>query len=136
MFDKNDLESWISAVASKLEKECDVYMIGGGVMSFRDLKAATKDIDLIVTNKDDFDALDRAILSAGFARATNLEDDFYLTALSVYEKGDSRIDVFLNEVGKMLRLSQSMKKRAVLFKEYGKLGFSLPQMKTFSCSRQ
>src|SRR3989338_8963360 len=121
MFDKNDLESWIKAVAEKLERECSVYMIGGGAMSFRGLKTATKDVDLIATDKKEFEALDNAILSAGFARATDLDDEFYLTALSVYEKGDSRIDMFLNEVGKMLKLSQNMKKRATLFKEYGKL---------------
>lgn len=121
MFDKNELESWISSVANKLEMECSVYMIGGAAMSFRGLKTATKDIDLIATDKNEFEVLDHAILSAGFARATDLDDEFYLTALSVYEKGDSRIDVFLNEVGKMLNLSQNMKKRATLFKEYGKL---------------
>ncbi|MEK6869680.1 MAG: DUF6036 family nucleotidyltransferase [Nanoarchaeota archaeon] len=121
MFDKNDLESWISAVAKKLESECNVYMIGGGALSFRDLKTATKDVDLVVADKKEFEALDRAIISAGFARASDLDDEFYLTALSVYEKGDSRIDVFLNEVGKMLKFSQNMKKRAALFKEYGKL---------------
>ncbi len=121
MFDKDELESWISAVANKLERECSVYMIGGGAMSFRGLKTATKDVDLIATDKNEFEALDNAILSAGFARATDLDDEFYLTALSVYEKGDSRIDLFMNEVSKMLKLSPNMKKRATLFKEYGKL---------------
>lgn len=121
MFDKNELEAWLGAVSQKLEKECGAYMIGGGAMSFRGLKKATKDVDIIVTDKKDFVALDKAITSAGFNRATNLDDEFYLTALAVYEKGNSRIDVFLNEVGKMLRLSQSMKKRATLLKEYGKL---------------
>lgn len=121
MFDKSDLETWISTVAKKLERECSVYMIGGGAMSFLDLKTATKDVDLIVADKKEFEALDKAILSAGFARATDLEDEFYLTALSVYEKGDSRIDVFLNEVGKMLKFSSNMKKRASLFKAYGRL---------------
>ena len=30
MFEKDELESWINSVANKLDRECSVYMIGGG----------------------------------------------------------------------------------------------------------
>ena len=38
---------------------------------------------------------------------------------------DSRIDIFLKQVGKMLRLTRGIIKRAKLYQSYGKLDVSL-----------
>ena len=90
-------------------------------MSFRELKVLTKDIDLITLSRPDFNIIDKAVSTAGYRRATDLEDEFYLTALSVYWKDESRIDVFLNKVGKMLTFSKDMRQRVKLYKAYGEL---------------
>lgn len=121
MFNSQQLEGWLNDVAKALEAPCSVYLIGGCAMCFKDLKSATKDVDAIVMLKEEFSALDKAILKAGFKRSTDLEDEFYLTALAVYEKGNSRIDVFLKEVGKMLKFTSTMKQRASLHKLIGNL---------------
>ncbi len=121
MFSALQLESWLNEVAKALEAPCSVYLIGGCAMCFKDLKTATKDVDAIVISRQEFDTLDKAILKAGFRRNTDLKDDFYLTALAVYEKGSSRIDVFLKEVGKMLKFTSSMKQRAKLHSNAGNL---------------
>ena len=121
MFNAQQLESWLNEVAKALEAPCSVYLIGGCAMCFKDLKTVTKDVDAIVTSRQEFDTLDKAILKAGFNRSTDLKDNFYLTALAVYEKGSSRIDVFLKEVGKMLRFTSSMKHRAKLHSSIGNL---------------
>lgn len=120
MFSRAELEQWIEQLALHLWEPCDVYLIGGCALSFKGLKLATKDIDLVVTTKREFDAVDRALFEAGFAKPGGLEE-FYLTAMSVYEKGDSRIDVFLTEVGKMLHFTPSMQQRATLFRQTGRL---------------
>jgi hypothetical protein len=126
MFNKEELNEWLVKVGSKTEKPLKIYMIGGCALSFRGLKDATKDIDIIVENQKDFDILDNAIKNAGFEIKTDLDDEFYLTALAVYVKGDdSRIDVFLKQVGKMLKLTQSMIKRANFFHNYDKLSVHL-----------
>jgi hypothetical protein len=78
-----------------------------------------------VTSKNALDTLNTAIQKAGFILETDLKDEFYLTALAVYKKGDSRIDVFLKKVGQMLQLTHTMIKRAKHFKDYGKLSVHL-----------
>lgn len=122
MFKKEELNGWLVKVGSQVEKPIKIYMIGGGALSFRELKESTKDIDLIVTSKEDFDVLDKAIQKAGFELKTDLEEEFYLTALAVYMgEGDSRIDVFLKQVGKMLTITKGMIQRATPYQSYGKL---------------
>ena len=144
MYTKEQLEKWLEEVGSYVTKPMNIYMIGGCALSFRGLKSVTKDIDIILTSQKDFDMFDTAIKKAGFTSMTERESEFYLTALSVYQKIDvdtrflddrsgrkglgshlrhkksdeSRIDVFLNQVGKMLRLTENMKKRSKLYKHY------------------
>src|SRR3989344_110506 len=119
MYTKEQLEKWLEEVGSYVTKPMNIYMIGGCALSFRGLKSVTKDIDIILTSQKDFDMFDTAIKKAGFTSMTERESEFYLTALSVYKKSDeSRIDVFLNQVGKMLRLTENMKKRSKLYKHY------------------
>src|SRR3989344_3050174 len=122
MFTKEELNEWLVKVGSKVEKHIKIYLIGGCALSFKGLKETTKDVDIIVTSQKDFDILDSAVKKAGFSLQTGLEDEFYLTALAVYMKGDdSRIDIFLKQVGKMLFLTEGMIKRAEAYQDYGKL---------------
>ncbi len=121
MFNAQQLEAWLNDVARFLEAPCSIYLIGGCAMCFKELKSATKDVDAIVTTKQEFEALDSAITRAGFKKSTDMEGEFYFTALAVYEKGDSRIDVFLKEVGKMLKFTGSMKQRANLHRHIGNM---------------
>lgn len=121
MYNKEQLESLLSDAGSKIEKQITIYMIGGCALSFKGLKQLTKDIDIIVRSQNDFDVFDKAMNDIGFQSMTEKENEFYLTALAVYTKEDSRIDVFLKQVGKMLFLSEGMIKRAKKYKEYGKL---------------
>jgi len=125
MFEADELKQWLSKVSQHLTRPISVYMIGGGALCFRELKRQTKDIDIIIKSKTDFNVLNKAILDAGYSLETDLKDEFYLTALAVYLKEDSRIDVFLKHVGKMLILTPSMIKRAEHFREYGKLKVNL-----------
>src|SRR3989338_6372715 len=121
MFNAEELNSWIANVGRHLDEHCSAYLIGGCAMCFKGLKPSTKDIDIIIASKKEFDAFDNAVIKAGFKRSTSMKDEFYLTALAVYEKEDSRIDVFLKEVGKMLKLTDSMKRRASHYKQESKL---------------
>ncbi len=121
MFTKSELESWLADISVHIHKNTAIYLIGGCALSFKDIKARTKDIDIITISKKDFDTLNHAMLKSGFKLDTDLDSEFYLTALAVYKKKDSRIDVFLNKVGQMLTFTTSMKERSLLYKEYGEL---------------
>ena len=122
MFEKEELENWIAEISKFIAKPRTIYLIGGGAMSFKGYKAATKDIDIVLLSKANFEIVNNAILSAGFKLETDIENEFYLTALAVYLKGkDSRIDVFLKEVGKMLVFTPKMAKRSTVYKRLGHL---------------
>jgi|SRR3989344_3465612 len=121
MFNKDELDGLLVNVGANIERHIDIYMIGGCALSFKGLKAATKDIDIIVANRSDFDVFDKAMDKGGFKSITDRESEFYLTALAVYVKEDSRIDVFLKQVGRMLFITPDMIKRAMKYKAYGKL---------------
>lgn len=126
MYNKFQLDTWLKDVGKEVGKPVKIYMIGGGALSFKKLKDATKDIDIIVISKEDCNTLDKAIKKAGFTLETELEDEFYLTALAVYVKDDeSRIDVFLKQVGKMLMLSDKMLRRSNFYQSYGMLDVHL-----------
>ncbi len=121
MFNKEELDALLVAVGNKIARPVNIYMIGGCALSFKGLKERTKDIDIIIQRKQDFDEFDAAMRKSGFTSITDRENEFYLTALAVYRKEESRIDVFLYQVGKMLVLTESMVKRTQKYKEYGKL---------------
>jgi hypothetical protein len=125
MFKKDELEELLSLVGNNLEKQITIYMIGGCALSFKNLKPSTKDIDIIVKSKQDFDILEKTMNRIGFKSESEKESDFYATALAVYKKGESRIDVFLKQVGKMLFLSEGMIKRSEHYKKYGNLVVNL-----------
>jgi hypothetical protein len=125
MFTKNQLESWLEEISSFITKPVSIYLIGGGSMSFRGIKQITKDIDLVTLARKDFEIVDSAIKNAGYKCEEGIKDEFYLTALAVYLRRDSRIDVFLEKVGKMLLFSQAMKHRATLYRKIGNLSVYL-----------
>lgn len=125
MFNKIELEQWLDSIGQYITEPIKVFMIGGGALSFRNMKPATKDVDLVVKSKHDLDILSEAIIKSGFKQTTDFENEFYLTALAVFMKEDSRIDVFLKQIGKMLTLTQSMIQRAEHYKDYGKLSIYL-----------
>ncbi len=121
MFEKNELEEWLIEISQFIKEPISIYLIGGGSMSFQDIKENTKDIDIVTTSKKTFHLFDKAIKSAKYEREVNILDDFYLTALAVYKKGDSRIDVFQKQVGKMLIFTNNMQERAISYNQYGNL---------------
>lgn len=125
MFERHELEQWLETISQHISRPVSVYLIGGCAMSFRNLKDRTKDIDIITLSMADFKIVDKAIKDSDYKRDVKLEDDFYLTATAVFMKDDSRIDVFVKQVCKMLSFSQTMQQRATLHKRYGNLSVYL-----------
>ena len=50
-FERAYIEQQLKNINDNLIAPISLYIIGGGAMSFYDLKTATKDIDVIVTNE-------------------------------------------------------------------------------------
>lgn len=51
-FGSQYIENEFQRIAEELSDPLTVYLIGGGAMSLRDLKGATKDIDIVVPDVD------------------------------------------------------------------------------------
>ncbi len=56
-FGREYIESEFQKIADGLSAPLTVYVIGGGSMLLRDLKEATKDIDLVVADGDAYGQL-------------------------------------------------------------------------------
>ncbi len=125
MFNREELEGWLLEISGFVKTKSEIFLIGGCALSFRNIKNITKDIDIITTNKNDFRLVNDAILKAGYKLETDLDNEFYLTALAVYKKGDSRIDMFLQKVGQMLTFTPSMQKRVEFYKSFNLLNVYL-----------
>ena len=66
MFDRKYLENEIDKLDGVLENHVNLYLIGGGSMSFQNLKDATKDIDVVVRSENDMSLLKSALAQMGY----------------------------------------------------------------------
>ena len=108
-------------------RKVEVYMIGGAVLLYQGLKNATKDIDLVFKNKQDFIEFQKALIKIGFGKEKVGELYKNLDLSYVLTRGDFRIDLFLSRVCSKFCLSEEMIKRA-------KRVVSLDKITLFNCS--
>ena len=53
--------------------DTNIYVIGGAVLLYRDIKPATKDIDIVVDTKEEFNELVKVLKQIGFKPAELLD---------------------------------------------------------------
>ncbi len=95
------------------KKYLTVYLIGGQNMVIRGWKNATKDIDILVDNKKDFDDLETALLTIGYNQIPAEGVYTKLKPRSILDKPNyPRIDLFLKSVMGRIKLSDDIKKRS------------------------
>lgn len=121
MFNRTELEAMLKELGNTIKSPVTLYLIGGCSMSLKSLKETTKDVDCVVLSNEDLNIIVDALYSLKYASPFSFKEEIYLTAMSVFERGESRIDLFLNHVCKKLEFSKDMQSRATLFNEYGKL---------------
>lgn len=113
-FDTAYIHSELERIGEHLDNPLDGFLIGGGAMTFRDLKDATKDIDLIVSSGFHFGHLQGTLRSLGYeevqAPTTAYEE---LGAQTILENEDGcRVDLFNQQVVDKLILSDGIRERA------------------------
>ncbi len=66
--DFKQIQELFKETDQKLTSNINIYIIGGAVLLYQDLKAATKDIDVILPNKESYSTFLKALTSIGFKR--------------------------------------------------------------------
>ena len=75
-FGREYIETEFQRIADGLSGPLTVYLIGGGAISLRDLKGATKDIDLVVADGDAYGQLWAVLMDLGYAEVQSLDADY------------------------------------------------------------
>jgi hypothetical protein len=114
----NELFEEINALLSKPIK---IYIIGGAALLHFQLKPSTKDVDLIVKSKDDFNELKRVLVSVGFTSKQLTNQYKHLALDNQLVKGDFLLDIFASKVCGKLSLTDAMILRSIEYKKYGNL---------------
>jgi hypothetical protein len=115
-FDRNYLNQEFDKLNKTTKQPLTLYLIGGGAMAFYGLKAATKDIDIILTGQGDLNNLQAALKTLGYkepnpVHITRAYDKMRTNAILENQDG-FRWDLFLSKVCNALTLSGEMQKRA------------------------
>lgn len=126
-FDSEYIEQELERIGEESKTPLTVYLIGGGAMAFRDLKNATKDIDLVVTGGDALQRLQAVLLANGYNIVKEPGDEYdELGAQRIFENDDGcRIDVFNRQVIDKLVLSDGMRSRSERHLDAGQLSVEL-----------
>lgn len=120
--DDYGIREQFSELASVLEAEVTVFLIGGGALTLEELKPATKDIDLIVRETAELERLYTALESAGYEAPDDLGTEYEeLDAAFILQNGKRRFDVFDEQVAGVLKLSQEMADRSRHLSDEGPL---------------
>jgi len=90
-----------------------VYMIGGGALMKRKMKPKTKDIDIVVDSKPEFDRMQDAFRAAGFKPTLPTKEYERLALSQIWVRDDFRVDIFCKMVCGRFSLSEGMKRRSV-----------------------
>jgi hypothetical protein len=112
--DGKAIESEFESLDDDLGRKMIIYLMGGGAMTFRGLKNGTRDLDLLVASRGDFDHLREALYNRGYETVENPIDEYASlgAALILDKEGECRFDIFDREAIRKLRLSNRMEERA------------------------
>jgi hypothetical protein len=116
-FGREYIENKFQRITDGLSAPLIVCLIGGGAMSLRDLKGATKDIDLVVAGGDAYGQLWAVLMDLGYAEVQSLDPDYWaLGATSFVENDDGcRLDIFNRQAANKLVLTGGMHERSEPF---------------------
>ncbi|MBO7205525.1 MAG: hypothetical protein J6V08_03810 [Candidatus Methanomethylophilaceae archaeon] len=112
--DIKDIIRLFDEIDDALSVRTDMYLIGGGAMMFNADKALTKDLDMVVYDKESFHRLEDTFIKLGFEAKSPTDEylRFNLSNILIREDG-YRVDLFHEKVCRKLRLSERMMGRSI-----------------------
>lgn len=122
-FEITAIEDAIKRIAEHTDRNVDAYLIGGGAMIFYGRKAATKDIDIVLTSQQELEAFMKAAEKAGFTQVPEPGEEYQIIGASTIMQDATglRLDIFHRRVCDALELTDAMKSRATSHSEHGSL---------------
>lgn len=105
-------------IDKNIRNKINVCLIGGAVLLYHNAKPGTKDIDLIVNSKEEYESLINTLKKNDFTLEKPTREYNKLNLENILIKDNYRFDIFNKIVCNNLFLSENMIKRAKLIKEY------------------
>ena len=121
IFDFKQVINKFEEIDKTINRKLNIYLIGGAVLLYAKLKSGTKDIDLVVNNKKDYDLLTTVLKKSNFLIEKPTKEYSRFNLENILVKDNYRIDIFNKIVCKNLFLSKNMIKRAKLVKAYNNI---------------
>ena len=121
------LTATLNSIATYLDNDLNIYLIGGGAMMFYELKPATKDIDIVFQSHEDLEHFVKAANKAGIKPVETPGKEYKNIGASLIMVADSgiQLDLFDRVVCNALELTDSVVGRAIHQRDMGKLHIHL-----------
>ncbi|UCE37549.1 MAG: nucleotidyltransferase [Thermoplasmata archaeon] len=126
-FNLKYIENELKNIGKRIPKKVKVVLIGGANMMYRGLKAATKDVDLVIMDPNDLKLFSEALFDLGYFEVKHLSKEYTnLGASSVMRNEDGfQYDIFYKQVCNALIITPRIIKRAEKFGQFKNLTVSL-----------
>ena len=125
-FNAEDIVEFFHSLGSTLDKPVTGLLIGGGAMSLKGDKIATKDVDLVVRSNGEFKDFLKCARAAGFEEITDVSQEYHeLNTTVLVNPEEFHIDLFLKNVCNRLVIHDGIMKRAQDFRSFGLLDIFL-----------
>jgi len=111
--DYSQIQKLFAELDGHVTERTVVYMIGGGALMKRKMKAHTKDVDIVVDTKAEYDSMQHAFRTAGFKPDLPTEEYDRLELLQIWKREDYRVDLFCKKVCRRFSLSKNMMERSL-----------------------
>jgi hypothetical protein len=117
-----DYEELFEKLSEKSQIPINLNIIGGAALLFRKLKPATKDIDVVVQTKEEFEQVSQVLYSEGFVDFSPKVEGYENFAIGkMFKKENMQFDLFCKKVCGKFVYSTEMMKRSELILTINKL---------------
>lgn len=106
------IQGMFEEIASKLVDPINVYVIGGAALMHYGSKEATKDIDLVLSTKNEYELIRQVLKDLGFSSKTAPMTHQNFTLADWLTRDDFRIDLFNETICGKLKLTGRIVQRA------------------------
>jgi hypothetical protein len=113
MFFSADIDPLLNAIDAELASKVEALMIGGGAMSLRGQKTATKDIDLVFVDNGQRKRFIDAITKIGFRSLISPGEEYRKMGARIYVDREERwLDIFNERICNMFLVHEGVLGRA------------------------